>query len=194
MTARHGMTLFELTVALAVSSVTLALGGSALSTLADHRASTLAAADADERALAARLLVSDWLTAVRVGPDAEFTATRRDRRTSTGALADDSLSFVTAAGGSSQRIHLFVDRRGASSALVALVSDHGRRARIVLADSIAGIEAQFLSAAFGARAWHRGWQGALRPSAVTLYLRASDGVALPVALRLPVTIVLATAP
>lgn len=195
MTARRGMTLLELAVALAVGGVALAVGGAAFATLADRRADALTAADADERALAARLLVTDWLTAARVGPGAEFSATRRERRTPAGIVADDSLSFVTAAGGVPRRVHLFVERRAPGPALIAeLASDGGERARIVLADSIDGFEAQFLSTAFGARAWRRTWAGVLRPSAVSLRLRGREGAPPPLALQMPITIALAPAP
>jgi prepilin-type N-terminal cleavage/methylation domain-containing protein len=194
-TARRGLTLLELTVALAVGGVALTVGSAALATLADHRAEALAAADADDRALAARQLVTGWVTAARVGPGTEFAATSRERRTPTGVIADDSLSFVTAADGIPRRVHLFVDRRASPAAFVAeLESDRGESARIVLADSIVGVEARVLSAAFGVRAWRRAWIGALRPSAVSLRLQGRDGASLPLALRMPITIALASAP
>ena len=64
----------------------------------------------------------------------------------------------------------------------------------MLLDDVAGFDVQYLSSAFGQRAWQRQWSGGrLLPNAVSLHLVAREGAMLPPALALPITVPLANA-
>lgn len=193
MRSRPGMTLLELSVALAVGGAALAVGGAAVATMLDRRAVVLEDAEVDGRALAARRLLVTWVSDVRIGAAAEgaLDGRRGDRRTPSGDVADDSVSFFTTAGGG-QRVHVFVDRAADRPTLVADISAAGQAwERIALARDVAGFEASYLTSAFGRREWRRRWNGALLPTAVVFRLRAADGTVLPAPLRLPITVSLA---
>lgn len=193
MRRRPGMTLLELAIALAVGGATLAAGGAAVATMLDRRQAVLEDAEVDGRALTARRLLVAWVSDVRVGTAAEgaFDGRRGSRRTPSGDVADDSVSFFTMAGGG-RSVHLFVDRTADRPTLVADVTSAGQaRERIALAPDVAGFEVSYLTSAFGRREWRRRWTGALLPTAVVFRLRATDGSVLPAPLRLPVTVPLA---
>ncbi len=194
MKARVGFTLLELAVALAVAGVTLTAGAAAFAALVDRRASLLSDANRDERALAARRLLSAWLSEARHGTAANdgLSAARGARRTPAGEIGDDTLEFVTTATGEQREVRVYVDRAGARAALVAdLRASTGDVTRIVLGDDVAGFEARVRTSAFGRRAWLRGWTGgALRPEALELRFRAADGATLAPPLALPLTVVL----
>ncbi len=192
MRPRHGMTLLELTVALAVGGAALAAGGAAVATMLDRRQAVLDDAEADGRALAARRMLVAWVSGVRTDASGTFDGRRGTRRTPGGSVADDSISFLTTVGGEVQTVHLLVDRAAEHPTLVADVgSVGGASLRIALARDVVGFEATYLTAAFGRREWRRAWNGTLLPTAVVLRLRAADGTVLPAPLRLPITIPLA---
>lgn len=191
MRSHRGMTLLELSVALAVGGAALSIGGAAVATLLDRRESVLADAEVNGRALAARRIIVAWVADVRAGaPGDDILDGRRGiRRSPSGDMADDSISFVTAADGALQHVHLFVDRAADRPALVADISPAGAaRRRVVLAVDVAGLEVSYLTSAIGRREWRRSWNGALWPSAVVLRLVAAGGSALPAPLRLPITV------
>lgn len=191
MRSHRGMTLLELSVALAVGGAALSIGGAAVATLLDRRESVLADAEVNGRALAARRMIVAWVADVRAGAPAEgiLDGRRGIRRSPSGDMADDSISFLTAADGALQHVRLFVDRSADRSALVADIGavDVAPR-RVVLAADVAGLEVSYLTSAFGRREWRRTWNGALWPAAVELRLVASSGTALPAPLRLPITV------
>lgn len=196
MSARRGMTLLELTVALAVGGAALAAGGAAVTTMLDRRQAVLEDAELDGRALAARRLLVAWITDVRASvADGAFDGRQGTRRTPAGELADDSVSFLTTTGGEVRAVRLFVDRAADHPTLVADLADVGSAShaavRIALARDVVGFEVSYLTSAFGRREWRRTWNGALLPTAVVLRLRAADGVVFPAPLRLPITIPLA---
>jgi hypothetical protein len=187
------MTLLELSVALAVGGAALAAGGAAVATRLDRREAVLADAELDGRALAARRMLVTWVSDVRAAAAAgAFDGRQGTRRTPSGNVADDSVSFLTTAGGEVQTVQLFVDRAADQPTLVAEVgSPHNAPVRIALAQGVAGLEVSYLTSAFGRREWRRAWNGTLLPTAVVLRLQPADGVVLPAPLRLPITIPLA---
>jgi hypothetical protein len=159
----------------------------------DRREAVLADAELDGRALAARRMLVTWVSDVRAAAAAgAFDGRQGTRRTPSGNVADDSVSFLTTAGGEVQTVQLFVDRAADQPTLVAEVgSPHNAPVRIVLAQGVAGLEVSYLTSAFGRREWRRTWNGTLLPTAVVLRLHAADGVVLPAPLRLPITVPLA---
>lgn len=189
MRARAGMTLLELTVALAVGGAAVAAGGGAVALLLDRREAIIADADVDGRALAARRQLVSWVSGVRADQIGTFDGRQGDRRTAVGEIADDTISFVTFSAGELQRVQLFVDRSADRPALVAEVeSARDSLARIELAPGVTGFEVSYLTSAFGKREWRRTWNGSLLPTAIVIKLRAAEGSELPAALRVPVTI------
>jgi len=190
MTPRRGMTLIELVVAMAVGGAALASGGAVFALLADRRSAMLADAEMEERALAARRQLVAWITEIHSSTlgDALIGA-HGTRRTSAGALPDDTLTFVTTAGERLQRVRLFVDRSTPHPALIAEQTADRTVVRLMLASDVEGFEVSFLTSAFGRREWRPRWDGGgLMPDAMVLRLRAADGTALPTALQLPITI------
>lgn len=195
-----GMTLLELVVALAVGGMALAAGGAAFAFLSDRRVAMMAEADRDGRALSARRALEHWFSEVWLAPDGRGTAFRGidgTRRAHEGELADDEVSFLTAAptplGGDATLVRLFVARLPGSDdgALVAEFRDArpGAARRVTLAEGVAGFDARFYTQAFGRTEWLDSWaSGTLLPGAVELRLVAAAGDSLPAALRLPITI------
>lgn len=192
MSARRGMTLLELTVALVVGGAALAAGGAAFTTLTDRRAALLASAEVDARALAARRMLDAWLQEVRAGSAIEdgLIGTDGTRRTPSGDEADDELTWLTTADAELRRVRLFIDRAADGSYLVAELARPGARvARLVLARDVAGLDARYLTTAFGQREWRTAWAGgALLPGAIELRLQPRAGASLATALQLPLTV------
>ncbi len=199
-TARRGMTLLELTVALAVGGVALAGGGAAFAFLSDRRTAMAAEADTEARALNARRSLAHWLAEVRVTGDGRapvFRGTDGTRRSHGGDVPDDELSFVTTAptpvGDDAAEVRLFVARDAGSDdgALVAELRT-GRAVapmRVTLASHVGGLDIRYYTQAFGPGAWLANWAaGTLLPGAVVVQVFPVWGDSLPAALRLPLTI------
>jgi type II secretory pathway pseudopilin PulG len=191
------MTLLELVVALAVGGTALAAGGIAFTTLVDRRASMIAEGDSAQRALSARRALAAWIGGVRLGtaPEVPITGTRGDLRTAAGEAPNDELTVITMAEATPRRIRLYVDHALPRPALVADITASGdATSRVLVSADVAGLEARYLTSAFGRPEWRRTWSGALLPAAVALRLRAAEGTTLPLALQLPITIPLANSP
>lgn len=192
MSRHRGMTLLELTVALVVGGAALAAGGAAFTTLADRRAALLASVDADTRALAARRTLEAWLQEVRAGSaiDDGLIGIDGTRRTASGDEADDELTWLTTADAEPRRVRLFVDRAADGSALVAESARPGAPVtRLVLARDVVGLNARYLTTAFGRREWRSAWAGgALLPGAIELRLQPRAGTSLAAALQPPLTV------
>jgi hypothetical protein len=186
------MTLLELSVALVVGGAALAAGGAAFTTLADRRAALLASVEADTRALAARRALEGWLQEARAGSATDDGLIGMDgtRRTPSGNEADDELTWFTTADAEPRRVRLFVDRAADGSSLVAELARPGAPVtRLVLARDVVGLDARYLTTAFGRREWRNAWAGgALLPGAIELRLQPRAGASLAAALQLPLTV------
>lgn len=186
------MTLLELIVALVVGGAALAAGGAAFTTLADRRAALLASVEADARALAARRTLEAWLQEVRAGSaiDDGLIGIDGTRRTPSGDEADDELTWLTSADAEPRRVRLFIDRTVDGSSLVAESARPGVPVtRLVLARDVVGLDARYLTTAFGRREWRTAWAGgALLPGAIELRLQPRAGTSLAAALQLPLTV------
>lgn len=197
MRAHRGFTLLELVVALAVSGAALAAGGAAFATLVDRRTQFNDAAMRDERALAARRQLVQWISGAQRGTstDGPFVGIGGVRRTTAGEVRDDALQFLTRTDGALARVQVFIDRSSPRPQLVAVRTSRAEPlVRTVLAEDVAGFEVSYLTTAFGHREWRRSWSaGALLPAAVQLVVHPASGATLPAPLRLPITVPLANA-
>ena len=69
--ARAGMTLMELVIALLITGMIAAIGAGAFTAVLDNRAAAKEATDAVTRAAATRALLVSWLSSARFSSDAQ---------------------------------------------------------------------------------------------------------------------------
>jgi prepilin-type N-terminal cleavage/methylation domain-containing protein len=151
--ARHGMTLLEVTVALAIAGSALVSGAAVLGFLADQQArpGSLPVVTAS----AVRTTLREWTSQARLATegDAEFRGS-------------DELTFVTMAptevSANGTIVRLFVARDGdlARRGLVAELTPWRRTGPPVsraLAPDATGMRVRFLSNLFGQRSWLDSW-------------------------------------
>lgn len=179
---RRGMTLLEVTVALAIAGAALASGAAVLGFLADQsaRPATLAVVSAS----AVRTTLREWLSEARLATegDAEFRGRPGDVRTGMARRDDalDELTFVTTSptevSASGTIVHLYV-AHGDGPAMPA----HGLLAELtpwrragtpvtrVLAHDATGFRVRYLSSLFGQRNWLDSWVStSVLPAAVEI--------------------------
>ena len=178
--ARRGMTLLEVTVALAIAGTALVSGAAVLGFLADQsaRPATVAVVSAS----AVRATLREWASETRLATegDAEFRGragdvriglTRREAPTT-------ELTFVTSAPtevsatGTIVRLHV---SRGADSARRGLVAEltpwrrAGTPVTRVLTQDATGFRVRYLSSLFGQRSWLDSWVStSVLPAAIEL--------------------------
>lgn len=164
---RRGMTLLEVTVALAIAGSALASGAAVLGFLADEQARPGALPVVS--ASAVRTTLREWTSQARLATegDAELRgrpgdaarAVRRD-------AASDELTFVTMAptevSANGTIVRLFVARDGdvAQRGLVAELTPWrrpGTPTRRALAPDATGLRVRYLSGLFGQRSWLDSW-------------------------------------
>lgn len=177
--ARGGMTLLEVTVALAIAGTALVSGAAVLGFLADQsaRPATVAVVSAS----AVRATLRDWLSETRLATagDAEF-------RGRPGDAATGELTFVTSAptevSGAGTIVRLYIAHGDAPG-----LPPHGLLAELrpwrrpgppvtrVLAHDATGLRVRYLSSLFGRRDWLDGWiSTSVLPAAIELRI-AFDG-------------------
>lgn len=180
---RRGMTLLEVTVALAIAGTALVAGATVLGFLADRSARPATAPVVT--ASAVRGTLRDWLSETRLATqgDAEFRgrpsgSQRAGTRTS---QADDELTFVTAAPtevsamGTIVRLHV---ARGGDPSARGLVAElrpwrrAGAPVTRMVAPDVTGLRARYLSSLFGQRSWLESWVStSVLPAAVEIRIR-----------------------
>jgi prepilin-type N-terminal cleavage/methylation domain-containing protein len=125
MTARRGMTLMELVVAIALTGMMAAAGAATFASIIDHRRVIKESTVATERAAALREMIRTWIVSSSIqiqqgGGPRGFSSTMRTSPSanSTGAItaalaAGDEVTFTTSAmtptPSSNTRVRLFVD-------------------------------------------------------------------------------------
>jgi prepilin-type N-terminal cleavage/methylation domain-containing protein len=190
---RHGLTLIELVVAIAITGLALSAGYGVLSWMTEARRAAEERTDALWRAAAVRRAIEGWLAGatLAVAPDvAEFRGLDgvRDR------LDDDAITFRTTAptplGGAETVVTLAIDHEGdaGSRGLVARFAEpHGpRRTMMELEPHAVALQARYLSGVSGAERWSDSWVSTtVLPRGVELRISAARGDSLPAILRLP---------
>lgn len=196
---KWGMTLLEVTVALAVAGTALAAGASVLGFLTDQQnrsgAHRLATANA------VRTTIRSWSSAIRVATegDAEFRGDAHE------------LTFVTSAptriapagADAGTRVRIYLERAD-SAAIRGLVAEFtpwrrlGPPVVVSLAPDATGFEAKYLASLFGLRSWQASWvSSSVLPAAMELrvtfdsaHTTSGDIRAAHALLSLPITIAL----
>ena len=196
MTARAGMTLLELVIALVVAATAMAAGYSALGSMVDHRARAVHATDAIARGAAVRWMLESWLIGARLTPEGSVTFRGLDGETMD-HMPDDELTFLTTAptplGAAETVVHLSVERdsQPPNRGLVADLSVwNGLGARRVVIDSMAtGLTLRYVTGVLGQRQAVPSWiSSSVLPAGVILTLTAAHGDSLTDALRLPIVV------
>lgn len=198
MTARSGMTLIELVVALVIAGAALASGYQAYATISDRRSVATAIADYTARSFAVRELLARWLANARLTIEEDEVVFRAiDDATHPGATERPGadLVFLTSAESPVSRhgtfVHLFVARGGSDHGLTAELSEwRGRRvARLRLDPAIAGMTIEFPPSRGSRDAVTSSWvSSTILPPTIRLHFAARAGDSLPPLLRLPLTI------
>ena len=197
--ARIGMTLIELIVALTITGLALGSGYSAYATLADRRIIADRRVDVVARAAALRSTLSAWLAGAHLTveqDDIVFRSVGGTRRSPTGQVADNDLTFFTSAstpvGNHGTIVRLFVDHDSiGEGGLIAELSEWRghRRARIQLDSVVAGLDVALVSGVLGTRSWLPSWvSSTILPAGARMTLSARPGDSLAPLLRLPITV------
>jgi prepilin-type N-terminal cleavage/methylation domain-containing protein len=166
---RHGMTLMEVVVALAIAGTALAAGATALGFLADQQ--TRPGIQAIAAASAVRTTMRHWMSHSRLTTegDAEFRGVPAMDALSAFPTARDSahgdLTFVTTAStdvaAAGTQVHLHIQRDGIGvHGLVAELTPFrapGATTTIVLAPNATGFQARYLGNLFGRMTWQQNW-------------------------------------
>jgi len=177
--ARRGMTLLEVSVALAIAGAALASGAAVLGFLADQSARP--ASEALVAASAVRTTLREWTSQARLATegDAELrgrpagASLTRPLRTGASATqlpprddASDELEFVTAAPtevsptGTIVRLHVERDPDAPARGLVAELRPwrrNGAPVTRVLDADVTSLRVRYLSSLFGQRGWIDSW-------------------------------------
>lgn len=193
MTARAGMTLIEVVVALSIAGMAIAAGYGALASVVDHRGRLGAAAAADIRHAAIRRTVIEWLSSARLLTDEPGVTFRG--LDGTRDLADDELIFLTVAGFARERsrVRLYVDHDEATpergfTAEVTLWPQ-GTTRRVELEPRAVGLDIRYYSRLMRAPEWLPSWiSSSVLPAGIELRLVALPADTLPLLLALPMLV------
>ena len=198
MTLRHGMTLIELVVALAISGAAIASGYQAFATISDQRSVAAAHADSMARCFALRAMLARWLSNARLTVEEDevvFRAVAGPRRGEGDERTSADLVFLTSArspvSDHGTIVHLFVNRDSGETGLTAELSEwRGRRmARLRLDPSIVGFSVQFASVRGDHADTTSSWvSSTILPASMRLRFASRPSDSLPALLRLPLTI------
>ena len=196
MTPRHGMTLLELIVGLAITALVSTAGYAAFASILDRRRAALAHADAISADAATRRAVVSWIDGARLTVQDTPPFSGIDRTTD--KLPDDEISFLTTAvtplGEGDVVVRLYVDRdeRTAERGVVAEFTEWRRDRRVVIElDSAAtGLDVQYQGGGMMSGRWIPSWiSSSLLPAGVRLTISGPARTAADRALlRVPVTI------
>jgi type II secretory pathway component PulJ len=194
------MTLIELLVGLVITSLMLAGGYAALTTLVDHRAHVARSLDEVAHAASVRRSLTGWLAGAMLRPD----GTGPEFRGLDGIDAgndDDELAFLAGTNlgpeWDESAVRLFVDRdpRTPERGLVAEVgSPRGSaRDRVELVPGASGLQVTYLSALSRDPVWLPSWiSTTVLPRAIELRVGGAPD-SIPPLLRLPVVVTLGEA-
>lgn len=193
---RHGLTLLELVVALALTGAAIAAGAGALGTLIDRQSAAAEQSHAAESVIAVRREVARWISGARVVPDRPDQSFRGiDGVAESGA--DDALTFLTSAdtplGTSETLVLLSIDRDSLTPerGLVARLSNaSGQSARrLDLVPGAIELDLHYFTRTLAGGRWFPGWiSTSALPSAVELRLAAAPGDSLAAILQLPIVV------
>jgi prepilin-type N-terminal cleavage/methylation domain-containing protein len=155
---RHGFTLLELTIALAISAVALAAGAAALSALVDRRTAARDATYGLAQVTATRETVGRWVAAAELDAAA----------TTPFVGAPDEISFRTTArtpfGDAPSRIRLFISRSSAGlpNGLAATVTDlpTGANRSVAVDSTITSMAVRYRANEAGGGGWRPTWDAA----------------------------------
>lgn len=179
---RHGVTLVELSVALTVTGLALAVGHAGLTSLLDGHDRARVASEETETASAIRRSLVDWLEgarSVREAQEPEFRGLNGYR----GRLADDELWLLTTAdtplGTGEFVLHLRIDRdpRTPEAGLVVGVSNWppGRTLEVEIAPDVAELDIRYWGDLEGTRGWVDSWVATTAlPLGIELRLGGAD--------------------
>jgi hypothetical protein len=191
------MTLIELLVGLVITSLMLAGGYAALTTLVDHRASVAHSLDEVAHAASVRRSLEGWLAGAMLRPDGTGPAFRGMDGLDAGN-DDDELAFLA---GSSlgpewdeSAVRLYVDRdeKTPERGLVAEVGPARgtARERVELVPGASGLQVTYLSALSRDPVWLPSWiSETVLPRAIELRVGGAPD-SIPPLLRLPVLVTL----
>ena len=172
--SRHGMTLLEVIVALAVAGAALAAGAGVLGFLVDQQERS--GANAIVAAASVRAAVREWLIGASIPTqgDAAFTG----RHAPAGMNAPDELTFLTVAPtpiattGTIVRLHIVNSDSGGSRGLVAELTPWrtgGSPTTVVLDADARSMRIRYLPSIHGDRQWAAEWiSTSVLPSAIEL--------------------------
>ena len=197
---RHGMTLIELVVALAITGMAVSAGYGTFATLADRRDSAARTASAMLRESGKRASLVRWLAGARltVGDDhIQFRGIDGGARSGVDVVPDDDIIFFTTAATPVARagtiVHLYIDRRddtperGFVAELREWKGTHAERVELV--PNAVALDGTYLSGLFGQRQWLASWVSTgVVPAGARIAISASPNDSLPEVWRLPVTV------
>ncbi|MGQ0813167.1 MAG: PulJ/GspJ family protein [Gemmatimonadota bacterium] len=192
-TARAGMTLMEVVVALSLASVVSTIGYAAFSAVVDE-SETMVARGGNVRAAMVRRTITDWLHSAILLPGVEASSFRAlDGVHEDDAL--DELQFVTAAPTALKarvslvRLYIDTDSTTSERGLVAELREwSGRRQlRVQLDTLVSGLDGRYASRLLGDRDWLPSWvSSSVLPDKAELRL---SGPAIDPLLSLPIVTV-----
>lgn len=200
MTARRGLTVLELMVALPLVAIVASIGTATLGLLGREQRYRRNAAESVARPLALRRTIIAWLEGAHAGGSASGTAAAAGfqviDKTESGREAD-MLIFTTTArtplGTGETTIALYVDtdRRTPEVGLIADLTSWpgGPSARLQLDSTVVALNGRCLTNLLGGRRWVQSWMSpSVLPRAVELQLRGARKDALSPALQMPIVV------
>jgi prepilin-type N-terminal cleavage/methylation domain-containing protein len=187
--ARAGMTLMELVIALVITGMIAGIGAAAFDSVLDNRASATVATHAVTRAAATRALLVSWMSSARFSSDAQ-----RPPSATTLNLGEDDDALVvfvntpTPIDYTEAVVHLFIDRDPATteSGLVAEMQslEAATMVRTELDSTVTGLLVEYLDQQ--TNRWVPRKEGVVRsPLAMRMTLSARAPDTLPPLLRIP---------
>ncbi len=197
---RRGFTLLEVLVGLAVASLALTAGFAALSFIGDRSSAAEADAQVALSGATARELLVDWVSNARLqAPNngGGFQGVNGEDQ----GLTSDELDFPTTAvtplhvRNSMVRLYIDTDPDTPEYGLVAELKQREQDdpRRVELVPQAAGLEIRYLPDVAQTLEWEESWEGQnALPRAVELTLTPAAGDSLPLLLRYPIRVTLAT--
>jgi prepilin-type N-terminal cleavage/methylation domain-containing protein len=204
MTARRGMTLMELVVAIALTGMMAAAGAATFASIIDHRRVIRESTVETERAAALREMVRTWIVSSTIqvqqggGPRGMATARRQGSASlitggvTAAAQTGDELTFTTSAmtptPSANTRVRMFVDNDPNTTETGLAIEYQGGNAtplrRMQLDSAIAVLTVEYLDNRTGR--WYPAAQAAaIRPIAMRFAFSAAEGDSIPRLLQLP---------
>lgn len=204
MSARRGMTLMELVVAIALTGMMAAAGAATFASIIDHRRVIRESTVETERAAALREMVRTWIVSSSIqiqqggGPRGMATARRQNNASlitggvTAAAQTGDELTFTTSAmtptPSANTRVRMFVDNDPNTTEQGLAIEYQGGNAtplrRMQLDSTIALLTVEYLDNRTGR--WYPAAQAAtIRPIAMRFAFSAAEGDSIPRLLQLP---------